>query len=132
MKRARQSVLLVLLVAGVLVPGAVAAQAASLGGVAGSQLGADGVVIASCTTAGVSVSYTNTYSAVQARFNTTSVAFSGLGAGCDGATLTVTLADGSGGVLASGSAVVEFGSANVAYGQADSRRVQHVAVVVAM
>jgi len=71
--------------------------AATLGGLAGVQLGAGDAVVAACDTDGLSVSYTTASGAV------TAVTVSGIAdPGCEGGQLSLTLADTSGASVGSG------------------------------
>lgn len=94
--------------------GLVGAAAASLGGITSPSLGADVVVVASCDTDGVTLAYTNGYDAALGRYQTTSVAVSGINAACNTHAISVTLKDSSGASLGSGSSTVAGGAASVA------------------
>jgi hypothetical protein len=80
----------------------VGASATTLGGITGTDLGADTAVIGSCDTNGVTLAYTNTYDASLGRYQTTSVGVSGINAACAGKTLSLTLKDNTNASLASG------------------------------
>lgn len=71
--------------------------AATLGGLAGTTLGAGDAVVAACDTNGLSVSYTTASGAV------TAVTVGGIAdPGCEGGQLSLTLADASGAAVGSG------------------------------
>jgi hypothetical protein len=94
-------------IAGVAALGVVGASAASLGGITSNSLGADTVVVGSCDTDGVSLAYTNAYDATLGRYQTTSVAVSGIAPACAGKALNLTLKD-SGGVSLGGGTVASI------------------------
>ena len=101
--------------AGVSALGVVGASAASLGGITSDSLGADTAVVSSCDSDGVTMAYTDVYSASLGRYQTTSVAVAGIDAACSGKSLNVTLEDSSGASLASGTvASISSTSATVA------------------
>ncbi len=82
--------------------GAVVASAASLGGLSSAALGANDTVVASCDTDGVTTSYASAWDATDKRYETTAVTVGGVSDACDGQSLNVTLADGTGAALTSG------------------------------
>jgi hypothetical protein len=85
--------ILLALAAGVTVTGAVAASAASLGGITSTSLGADDTVVASCDTDGIGAGYTTVYESTTTAYNTTAVNLTGVDAACDKLAYSVTLAD---------------------------------------
>ena len=93
--------------------GIVAAAAASLGGVTSPSLGADVVTVSSCDTDGVTLAYTNSYDSTLGRYQTTSVAISGINVACNTKTASLTLKDSASASLASGSAVIAAGAATI-------------------
>ena len=93
--------------------GVAAAAAASLGGVTSPSIGADVVTVASCDTDGVTLAYTNGYDATLGRYQTTSVAVSGINVACNTKTISVTLKDSGNVSLASGSSAVAAGAASI-------------------
>lgn len=93
--------------------GIVAASAATLGGVTSNNLGADTAVVASCDTDGVSLAYTNSYDASLGRYQTTSVAVSGINTACNTKAIALTLKDVSNASLASGTGTVTAGAAAI-------------------
>ena len=112
--------------------GLVAASAASLGGVTGPSLGADVTAVSSCDTDGVTLGYTNTYDATLGRYQTTSVAVSGINAACAGLTVSVTLKDNASASLSSGSATAAGTSATItlAGAGAEAKAVVGAAVLI--
>ena len=104
-RRRRRGVLFALLI-GLAAFGLVGAAAASLGGLGGQKLGADTGVVASCDTDGVTLAYTNAYDAVSGEYVVTDVTVSGINAACAGENMSVTLKDGTGASLGTGSATV--------------------------
>lgn len=78
------------------------ASAASLG-VTGNTLGAGTVVIASCDTDGVSLTYTNTYDTTTGAYRTSAVLISGLNNACNAKKLDITLKDATGASLGAAS-----------------------------
>ena len=91
--------ILLALAAGVTVTGAVAASAASLGGITSTSLGADDTVVASCDTDGIGAGYTTAYASGTTAYNTTAVNLTGVAAACNGLAYSVTVADSSGASL---------------------------------
>ena len=90
-RMALRSRILVGLVAGVTVFGAVFAVAASLG-VTSSTLGSGGSSVTSCDTDGVSAGYGDTYDSTLPGYKVTTVTISGInGTNCNGKTIKVTL-----------------------------------------
>jgi hypothetical protein len=81
------------IVAGLSVLGITSASAASLGGLTTPSLGADVGVVASCDTDGLTVSFTNTYSATLGRYQATAVGVGGINAACATKSLNLTLRD---------------------------------------
>lgn len=75
--------------------GAMAASAATLGGLGSSSLGADQTVIASCDTDGISLAYTNTYDPTTNAYKTSAVTMSGVNSNCTGKAFKLTLSDGT-------------------------------------
>jgi hypothetical protein len=105
-RRRRRGILFALLI-GLAAFGLVGAAAATLGVSGGQNLGANDVVVASCDTNGVTLAYTNSYSA--GTYNVTSVTVSGIDTACAGETMSVTLSGAGGTSLGSGTAVVPVG-----------------------
>ncbi len=113
--------------------GLATASAASLGGITSSSYGADVGVVSSCDTDGVTVAFTNSYDASLGRYQTTAVTVSGIAAACASKTLALTLKDGSGASLGTGSvASISGTSAVVAIGGAgaNANAVVGTAVVI--
>jgi anti-sigma-K factor RskA len=92
--------------AAVVVSGAVFAMAASLGGITSDNLGADSAAVATCDNTGVSTSYTTAYDATDGRYEVTAVTVSGIDNACDGKAIAVTLTNGAGASVGSGSTTV--------------------------
>lgn len=88
--------------------------------------------MSSCDTDGVTLAYTNTYDATLGRYQTTSVAVSGINTSCNTKTLSLTLKDSSNTSLGSGSATVTAGAATVtlAGSGANASSVTGAAVIV--
>jgi hypothetical protein len=103
--RRRRSVLFALLI-GLAAFGLVGAAAASLGGLSGQKLGADDSVVASCDTDGVTLAYTTAYDATSGVYRVTGVTVGGINAACSGESMSVTLKDGTGASLGTGTASV--------------------------
>jgi hypothetical protein len=82
------------------------ASAATLGGLSSASLGANDTVVASCDTDGVSIAYSNTYDGTTGRYRTTAVTINGIAAGCNTRTLSVTLKDGTGASIGTGTVTV--------------------------
>ncbi len=101
------------IVTGVAMFGVVGASAASLGGITSASLGADATVVASCDTDGITLNYTNAYSAALGRYTTTSVAVTGINTSCNGLPIALTLFDGTNVSLGSGTATVAAGAATI-------------------
>jgi hypothetical protein len=104
------------IVAAVAAFGAVSASAATLGGLNGASLGADTKVVAACdTVGGVTVGYTPVYNVATKAYNVSAVNLSLIDAACTGKTITLTLADGAGASIATGTlaAIVAGGTATV-------------------
>jgi hypothetical protein len=77
--------------AGLVVATAVGASAANLGAVTNPSLGATTAVVGSCDTDGVTVAYTNGYSATNGEYNVSNLKVTGIAAACSGLTMNVTL-----------------------------------------
>ncbi len=107
--------ILLALIAGVAVFGAVFGMAASLGGLNSTQLGAEDSVVAACDSNGVSVSYTNTYNTTgTAGYKVDDVTVSGIASpACDTQTLKVTLTGAGNASLAEGTATVDSTSETI-------------------
>jgi hypothetical protein len=102
----------VALLAGVSIAGIAGASAASLGGVASSKLGSGSTTVATCDSNGVTVTYTTGFSG--GNYVVTDVTVGSVDVTCAGQTGSVTLTDGTGAVLGSGSvAVTNSGSFKV-------------------
>ncbi|HPU38108.1 MAG TPA: hypothetical protein PLS63_00950 [Microthrixaceae bacterium] len=93
--------------------GLATASAASLGGITSSSYGADVGVVSSCDTDGVTVAFTNGYDATLGRYQTTAVTVSGIAAACASKALALTLKDGSGASLGTGSVASISGTSAV-------------------
>jgi hypothetical protein len=89
--------------------------------------------VASCDTDGVDVDFTTSYSAAAGEYVVTSVDVSGIAAGCAGQTMNVTVTDGAGGALSSGSvASIAGATATVALApSASAEAVEGIAIVIA-
>ena len=98
------------IIAGAATLGVVGASAASLGGITGNSLGADTAVIGGCDLDGVTLAYTNTYDATLGRYQTTAVNVTGIAPACAGKTLSLTLKDGAGVALGSGTVAAIAGT----------------------
>ena len=83
-----------------------AASAASLGGLASTNLGSNDAVIAACDSNGVSLAYTTSYDATASKYQVTSVTLSGIAAGCAGQTAAVTVKGTGGASVANASTTV--------------------------
>ena len=117
--------------AGVALFGITGATAATLGGIAADDLGADVGTVASCDSDGVAVAFTNTYSATAGRYNTTAAVVSGIDAACDTQNMRVTLMDGTGASLGEGTVTVgNTGTETVTFTGADAEAVVGVAIVI--
>ena len=90
--------IIVAILAGLTVFGAVFAMAATLNGITGQKLGADDAAVASCDTDGVTSDYTSAWDATDKRYEVGTVTIGGVADACDGGTLKVTLADGTGSI----------------------------------
>ena len=101
---------------GVAAFGAIAASAAGLGGLNSTSVGSNDTVVASCDTDGVNITYTTSYSATASKYMVTSVTLSGVNAACNGETAAVTVKDGTGASIGSGSATVAGTSQAVSLG----------------
>lgn len=98
--------------AAALVFSSVIGMAASLGGVNAEELGADSAVVASCDTDGVTTSYATTYTAAgTAGYKVGDVVVGGIADACDGATMSVTLTNGSDASLGDATTTVDVSSA---------------------
>jgi hypothetical protein len=109
-RRRRRGILFALLI-GLAAFGLVGAAAATLGGLGGQKLGADDTVVASCDTDGVNLAYTNTYDSTSGNYKVTAVTISGINTACNTETMSVTLRDGTGASIGTGSAVVNVSAA---------------------
>jgi hypothetical protein len=99
-RMALRSRILVGLVAGVMVFGAVFAVAASLG-VTSSTLGAGGSSVTSCDTDGVTAGYGDAYDSTLPGYKVTTVTITGInGTNCNGKTIKVTLTGSGNAALA--------------------------------
>lgn len=92
---------------------AVVASAATLGGLSTEQLGADDTVVAACDSNGVEIAYSTGYDA--GTYAVTAAEISGIDAACVGQELSVTVADGTGVALASGTVTVAGVSETVTF-----------------
>ncbi len=101
------------IVTGVAMFGVVGASAASLGGITSRSLGADATVVSSCDTDGITLAYTNAYSAALGRYTTTSVSVTGINTACNGLPISLTLFDGTNVSLGSGTTTVAAGAATI-------------------
>lgn len=115
--------------AGVVAFSAVAASAATLGGLDGKQLGADSAVVGSCDTDGVDLAYTTSYSATAGEYQVSGVTVTGIAAACSGQSLSVTLSDGSAS-LGSGTATVSGTSQSFSLTPVAADAVTDAAVVI--
>ena len=86
-----------------------AASAASLGGLTSTNLGSNDTVVAACDANGVSIAYTTSYDATASKYQVTSVALSGIAAGCAGQTAAITV-KGTGGTSLANSTVTVAGT----------------------
>lgn len=77
--------------AGLAAFGAVAASAATLGGVSTKSLGVGNAVVGACDTDGVDAAYATSYNATAKAYRVTGVTLSGVAAACAGQTAKVTL-----------------------------------------
>ncbi len=102
-------------VAGVALVGATA-MAATLGGLASENLGAQSSVVASCDGDGVTTAFTVAYDAADARDEVTVVSVGGVHVDCAGQTLTVTLTDSSNAVRDTASMTAVSGTNAVSTG----------------
>ena len=125
----KRSLLAVLL--GVVVFGLTVAAAASLGGITTDNLGADEAVVASCDTDGVTVTYTSSYDATDARYEVTAANVSGIAAACSGETMRVTLADAANASLGEATVAIGGTSATATFGTPlAAESVELVAIVI--
>ena len=102
--RFRRSVAVVVLVA-LATGGAVAASAASLGGLPNIQKDSSSSTAASCDTNGVTTAYGTGYVPSTNTWNVTSVTVSGIAAGCAGQNISVAVSNGT--TAGSGTAVAD-------------------------
>ena len=102
---------LIALGAGLTVFAGVFAMAASLGGVTSTSVGADNTTVASCDTDGVTTAYATAWDPTDKRYEVTSVTVGGVNDACDGRTLGVTLTDGSGAQIGTGSLAIPTSAA---------------------
>jgi hypothetical protein len=118
------------LAAGLATFSVIGAFAATLGGVASDDLGADTSVVAACDTDGVGVDYTVTYDTTDDRYEVASVDVTGIDAACAGQTISVTLADTNAN-LAEHSQAVAGTSETLTFATApDAEAVTNVAIVI--
>ena len=111
--------------------GVIRASAATLGGITTTAIGADAVVIASCDTDGVTVTYTNAYDATTGVYRTTTVAVTSINVACNTKAIAVTLKDGAGTSIGTGSGTVAAGAASLALTPtASSTSVAGIAIVI--
>ena len=125
----RKKLIAILLAA--LVSGLIAASAASLGGITGSDLGADATVVASCDTDGVTVDYTTSYvPGVPGSFDVATVVVTLINIACNTYTIDVSLGDGTS-ELGTGSDTVATGAATVTISAGvDAEDVTEVGIVI--
>jgi hypothetical protein len=109
----------------------IAASAASLGGIATAELGADATVVASCDTDGVTVAYNTSYTpGGPGKYEVTSVDVTDINGNCNGYSISVTLGDGTN-ALGSGSASVSGTAATVSIsGNVDAEAVTEIGIVI--
>ena len=108
----------------------IGAFAATLGGVASDELGADASVVAACDTDGVGVDYTVVYDTTDDRYEVASVDVTGIDAGCATQTISVTLADTTTN-LTSHSQTVAGTTETLTFATApDAEEVTNVAIVI--
>ena len=79
--------------------GAMAASAATLGGLNSASLGADATVVASCDTDGVSLAYTNAFDPASSTYKTTAVELADVAAACEGKQFQLTLSGAAGSLV---------------------------------
>ena len=111
----------------------IAASAASLGGVRTDQLGADVNVVASCDIDGVDVAFNTTYvpGTPTGTYEVGSVDVSDIHTDCDGQTVEVTLADGTGAPLGVGTANADLtGAVNVSCTGVDAVAVEQIGIII--
>jgi hypothetical protein len=130
--RQRRRRIAIAVIAPAVLAGVVGASAASLGGVTSPSLGADVATVSSCDTDGVTLAYTNSYDSTLGRYQTTSVAVSGINVACNTKSISVTLKDSSSASLGSGSATVSAGAATITLSGsgANASSVTGVAVII--
>ena len=87
--------LMIAVLGGLLTAGLVGASAATLGGLSSGGLGAEDQVVAACDADGITVGYTNTYSATAQTYQVTAVNFTGVNAACNGKAASVSLRNGT-------------------------------------
>jgi hypothetical protein len=73
---------------------ALSAFAATVGGLGSTWLGADQSIVASCSTSGVGVAYTNVYNAATSTEQITAVTLSGVNPACNAKAFQLTLTSG--------------------------------------
>ena len=78
---------------GLIVTVAIAASAASLGGLTSTSLGANDTVVAACDTDGVSIDYVTTYNATSRSYDVSSIDVAALDLACAGQQIKVSLAN---------------------------------------
>jgi hypothetical protein len=93
-------------IAGLTVFGAVFASAASLGGITSGNVSAEGAVVGSCDTDGVTTAYASSWDPTDERYEVTSVTVAGISDNCDGRTISVSLTDSTGAQIGSGTNTV--------------------------
>lgn len=98
------------LLAAVTVFGAVAASAASLGGITTDTLGADNAAVSACDTDGVTTAYTEAYEAAVPGYEVGTVTVGSIADACNGLTMKVNLVDSANASLAESSITVAVDS----------------------
>jgi hypothetical protein len=118
--------------AGVLAVGAVAASAASLGGLNSASVGADQTVVASCDTNGIDMNYNTGYSAADSGYMVTEVLLSNVDAACNNLHYDMTLALSNGQPIAhsAGTLHVTAGNATFAIPAVSAKSVEKAALVI--
>ena len=106
------------------------ASAATLGGLNSGGVGAEDGVVAACDNDGVTVDYSVTYDAVDARYELTTADVSGIAATCVGQTLEVAVRDGAGTLLGSGSLTVSGATESVSMAGVSAEAVEGVSVAI--
>lgn len=90
--------------------GAVAASAASLGGITSDSLGADNTAVTACDTDGVTTSYTVSYDSAIPGYEAGTVTVDGIADACNGQNMTVNLVDSADASLGESSVTVAVDS----------------------